>query len=348
MTKHLVLDCGIFGLQRFGGISNFWSQLVQHAQREWTAGCTLVLPAELRFREMPDLSKATIYRETIPNRFARYLTAPMPVRNGILHSAYYRRPARGAGAYIVSVHDFTYERYRTGTARLVHHLQKRRAVERADYILCISESTRADLLEAIPGIDPGRVRVTPLAVDHSTFFPDTAQSDPPPEPYVLFVGERAGYKRFDLAVEALRALPDLRLGIVGAPLAPEERTLLHARLPNRWIEFGRVRSDELRGLYSRAQSFIFPSDYEGFGLPLLEAMACGCPVVAAARSSFPEVVGGAGLLAASQDAEVYAALINTLSDTSHRSQLVEKGLARAQQFSWRHTFDGIVNVYREA
>lgn len=344
----LVLDCNIFGLQRFGGISNYWAQMMSRVDEDFGVHCTFIMPRDPLFSGIPHIKAASAIAERFPNRLARFVRAPVPAGTAVFHSSYYRQPARRVGSYIVSVYDFTYERYRTGLPRLVHRLQKEAAIRAADTVLCISESTRSDLLQQLPDVNLRKVHVTPLAMASATFYPDPVEKYRVMAPYVLFVGAREGYKRFDLAVDAMRPLTGLRLGIVGAALSDEERGQLTAKLGDRWIAFGSVSNEELRQVYSNAYAFIFPSDYEGFGLPLLEAMACGCPVVAADRSSFPEVVGAAGLLAEEQTADAYSALIARLEASALRSDLIARGFERAALFGWDKTFASTAAFYREA
>jgi mannosyltransferase len=268
----------------------------------------------------------------------------VPAATSVFHTSYYRLPSTRPEKYVVSVYDFIYERYRHGLARHVHSAQKMASLRRADAILCISDATRRDVIEFCGGVDPDRLHVTHLGVDPDTYFPDVAET-PDNETTVLFVGQRAGYKRFELAVEAVRQCSSLMLGVVGPPVTPDERQLLSTRLGLRWREFGSVSSSELRRLYSSVFAFIFPSDYEGFGLPVLEAMASGCPVVAANTSSLPEVGGDAALYAATQRADEYAAHLDHLLDRQVREQIVNSGIARAAQFSWQKTFDRTIAAY---
>ncbi len=245
---------------------------------------------------------------------------------------------------MVSAYDFTYERYRTGLARQVHTWQKLTSLRRADAVLCISNATKQDALEFCHGIDASKLHVTHLGVDLDTFKPDRI-ADSGNEMTVLFVGQRAGYKRFDLAVDALRQCPRLKLGVIGPPLTDSERASLHTILGERWHEFGSVGTAQLRRLYSTAFAFIFPSDYEGFGLPVLEAMACGCPVIAANLSSLPEVGATAAHYAAEQRGDAYAALLIALEDEATRDAAVGAGIARAAEFPWAKTFDQTLSVY---
>ena len=204
------------------------------------------------------------------------------------------------------------------------------------YFLTNSENTRNDLLNAYPTVDERRTVVTPLAADTSIFFPpedvaaELADS-------VVFVGQRAGYKRFDLAVEAV-ARSHYTFVVVGSPLTKDEILLLQDKLSNRWRFLGRLSDAELRSVYGGAYAFIYPSDYEGFGLPILEAQACGCPVVAANRSSFPEVGGVSTLYAKEQTADAYLECLTRMERSDLRLDLKNQGYANVKRFSWDKTF----------
>ncbi len=339
--QRLVLDSIIYGLQRFGGISNFWSQLI--AARPPFDDINILLPRTVRAGMLPDLAGVTVGRETLPTSLARYLPVSVGGRNDVFHTSYYRRPLGTVDHYVTSVYDFTYERYFGGLALRVHHHQKAASINAADLCVCISEATRSDLLTQFPRIDPSRTRVVPLGVDVLEFYSDP--SPVRPAPYVLFVGQRQGYKRFDLALAAVAQVPDLSLAIAGPPLSNEEKAMIERQLPGRWHEHAGVGREMLRRLYSDAFAFLFPSDYEGFGLPILEAMACGCPVVAADRSSFPEVAGAAALLAAHQNADAYAELLRSLHHRDVQERLVRAGTERVALFSWQRCFEQLWECY---
>jgi len=347
--QHLTLDCVIFGLQRFGGISNYWARLLDQATVSPRLITHLVLPRQLSFQEFDPawIRGSAPLRERLSTQVSRYMRAPVSDHGAVFHTSYYRLPRCRVARYIVSAYDFTYERYRSGLARYVHTAQKLASLRRADAVLCISQSTKRDVLEFCPRIDPARLHVTHLGVDTQVFFPDAA-TIAGQEATVLFVGQRTGYKRFDLAADAVRQCPRLRLGVVGPALSGAERDMLQAKLGTRWHEFGPVGAAELRRLYASVFAFIFPSDYEGFGLPVLEAMACGCPVVAANASSLPEVGAGAALYAAEQRADAYARLLDELGDSATRAAQVRAGIVRAAAFSWSKTFDQTLSVYMEA
>jgi mannosyltransferase len=346
-TYPITLDCIIFGLQRFGGISNYWAKLVDSVSGDPTLECNLILPNGTTYVDFNDewTQRIPFKREVLDPQIARYLPVNTDGGGGVFHTPYYRLPRKKNKKYVVTVHDFTYERYRTGLARFVHSRQKLASILRADAVLCVSESTRRDVIEFCPGVETEKLHVIHLGVDGETFYQESAGPSNANEQTVLFVGQRGGYKRFDLAVEAVRQSPRLYLGIVGPKLTYAERALLLAQLGNRWQEFGPVSTSDLRRLYSSAFAFIFPSDYEGFGLPILEAMACGCPVVAAALSSLPEVGGNAAHYAASQTGESYASALSTLNFGAVREDAIRRGIERVAQFDWFQTLQKTKAVY---
>lgn len=344
------LDSIIFGLQRFGGISTYWHQLLMHWGEDFGVDCEVVMPEPVisGLKLAPELAKLPVVHDRRNTRLARYLRA-LPTTCAIQHSSYYRAPASSRTASVMTVYDFIYERYRSGLARQVHGFQKSRALHRADVILSISHSTRADLLERYPSINPSRVVVTHLAHDAHVFRPmeAEAQRDPGLVNQVLFVGQRAGYKQFALAVEALRNLPDLELLIVGPPLTPEEEQTLRSVLPGRWSCRDGVHNEALRQIYAQCFALVYPSDYEGFGLPVLEAMACGAPVVCSHVSSIPEVGGDAALYAERQAGEAYAERLVALFDADFNAEIRRKSLENAEKFSWQRCFAETAAVYRQ-
>jgi mannosyltransferase len=342
------LDSIVFGLQRLGGISTYWIELCRHLARNPEIELHLRMPRNnisVAAADMLALARR-VSTDRLPTRIGRYLPSRVE-RGAVHHSSYYRRPWSPLEISVVTVYDFVYERFRTGLPRAVHSWQKGSAIRRADGVLCISENTRRDLLDLYPDVDPARVIVTPLGVAFDRFFPAPAnEGNPALADVVVFVGQRGGYKRFDRAVEGVSRVPSLRLGIVGNDLTGEETAFLDRHLARRWLWLGRAPDDALRRIYGSCFAFIYPSSYEGFGLPVLEAMACGCPVVTNRLSSLPEVAGDAALYSGSQAADGYAEQLSRLADSSLRARLIDAGLSRSRQFHWSRTISGTVQFYR--
>jgi glycosyltransferase involved in cell wall biosynthesis len=232
-----------------------------------------------------------------------------------------------------------------------HAEEKRRAIMAAQAVICISENTKNDLLERYP-VAPEKVRVTHLA----SAIDASLANGPEPVPerrYFLYVGLRYGYKNFNglltAFARALSARPDLALCVVGAPFSDSESKLIAGLGLTTAVEhYGQVSDAHLAKLYQQSVAFVYPSFYEGFGIPPLEAMACGTPVVASNRSSIPEVVGDAALLFDPEKTdELTDILIKLADDSPERQRLIAKGLERVKAFSWNKTVSQTLQIYRE-
>lgn len=344
----VTLDSIVLGLQAYGGISNYWGRLLQHFAALDSIESHVILPKGIQCFEYNESwnGNSTLQKEIVPTSISRYLKVHDEHLCDVFHTSYFRMPRNSSKRYVVSVYDFIYERYKKGPARWIHSWQKLRSIRRADAVICISNTTRDDVLHYIPEIDPSRVHVVYLGVDRSTFFPEPTDRYIRLKNTVLFVGQRAGYKRFDLAVAAIAQCQNLSLGIVGPNLTDLEIGQLNMQLNGRWYSLGHVSSSELRSYYSSAFALIYPSDYEGFGLPILEAMACGCPVVAAYAASLPEVGGIAAVYAREQIAELFAAALTQLYNSAvYRQTVISAGLQQVNLFSWERTFSDTLSVY---
>jgi glycosyltransferase involved in cell wall biosynthesis len=309
---------------------------------------------ELHVHELPRWTKAvrSIARVVQRRRFRR-LQRAMPA--DVLHPTYYGLLSQTAWdacglPVVLTVHDLIHERFRTELDPQGETAErKRQAVAAADAIICVSQHTKADLLE-IYAPPAEKISVIPHASDLQP-----SDLAPPPTngpPYFLYVGSRATYKNFARLLDALQAIAgrhaDVELQVVGPPFQAGERTRIEQLgLQHRIRHCGHVADRELVPLYRGSVAFVYPSLYEGFGIPVLEAMSCGCVVVASNRTSIPEVVGGAGLLFDPSSTEALAAcLADLLESPARRQALIDQGFRRAQQFSWERTAEQTVAVYR--
>lgn len=226
-----------------------------------------------------------------------------------------------------------------------------RLARRADRILTGSHYTKGEIVELL-GIDPARVVVTPYGVDER-FLP--APAVPArlalDRPYVACLGTLEPRKNVAAAVRAFAALEDDSYALVvvgGGGWDGGEVEAAARAAAGRVVLTGYVDDHELVGLLGAARAFLYPSLYEGFGFPPLEAMACGTPVITSDRASLPEVVGDAALVVDPRDdVALAAALRRVLEDPALAADLRERGLRRAALYSWRRCAEATVDVYRE-
>ena len=284
----------------------------------------------------------------------------------LFHSPDFVLPPVGSTPAILTIHDLSFMRVpECFVPGFRSYLEKAvsRGVRRAGRILADSENTRHDLIELL-GVEPGRVVVLYPGVE-SRFEPvcDADVLDQVraryrlPDHFILGLGTLQPRKNFVGLIEAFAQLlahsqdvcRNLRLVIVGGEgwLAEDiPAAVARLGLEERVRLVGFVEDVDLPALYSLASVFAFPSLYEGFGLPVLEAMACGTPVVAADNSSLPEAAGNAGLLVPAKAPPALAkALESLLTDSSLRDQMVAAGLKQARKFTWPKSAQQLLSLY---
>lgn len=337
----VAIDGIIFSLQRHGGISVYFQQLLKHMEKnKFHATLTLEAPVFQNTREYGSFISA----EHRPGRlFERYRPCRTSNNTAVFHSSYYRLSSEPSLPTVVTVHDFIYERYQRGPRQWVHTAQKNAAIRAAQAVICISESTKDDLLEFV-GETPGQ-KIHVIHNGVADVFKNL-RLEPSDMPFVLFVGQRAGYKNFCVALAAMEFLPDLELQCVGGgPIRPEELKGIPDSVARRVRHLGFVSDEELNVLYNRALCLVYPSSYEGFGIPVVEAMRAGCPVVSTDCKAVLEVGRDALTVVADADPRAMAdSILKTVS--SERSNLIKKGLAVAQGYSWDATHRQTLEIYR--
>ena len=269
------------------------------------------------------------------------------LRPDIYHAIDLKLPGRSPVPMVVTLHDLI--PWAWGGPRMRGERFRfwlgRRLLKRADLVLAVSKATADDAVRHA-GVNKGRIRVVPEAADPA--FKPMAGADRRVrrrwgiEPgYLLFVGALDARKDPAALLRAWRAAravrPELELVIAGDPGRQAPPAMPGAKL------LGHVETDELVDLYSAAGCLVFPSRYEGFGLPCLEAMACGCPVAAFRNSSMPEVVGSAGELVPDGEADALGRAAATLSEAPDRAR--RAGLERAKMFDWRKAARQTIAAY---
>ena len=348
-------DDQIVNHQPRGGVSRYFVELASAFRDDPDLGVTIDL--DWRASTNVHAVAAGLGRSTDPRRrrlerVVRRLPS-LSRRPDLVHPTYYYPvglPAKDGPPMVVTVVDMIPELLPEFWPDRNPHLAKEAYARQADAIVCISESTRNDMLRLYGPLD-GLVEVVPLAVS-AEFAPGRPALPGLPDGYLLFVGNRAMYKDFAVAAEAfagIRAVyPDLILAVVGGgKFTKAEREALRRLSIEQSVQRIEARDDdELAAVFGGALAFVFPSRYEGFGLPTLEAMASGTTVVLADSSSHPEVGGDVALYFPPGDADALGSqLLRLIGDAELRASLVGRGLERAAGFTWHRTAELTRDLY---
>jgi glycosyltransferase involved in cell wall biosynthesis len=358
-------DFQIFMDQFYGGISRYIYELALRVNRADEFSSKVLAPIyKNRYPRPGDgimrgiaLPGAPVNRRIY--RAVNWIASPLVdgfAGADILHETYYQLrpiPLRRK-AVVLTVYDMIHERfhelfpYNDGTI-----LRKEAAIRRADHIICISESTRRDLLEYfdLPELKVSVVHLgfNPTSEDVQGALPVVA----PDRPFLLYVGDRKKYKNFEglLRAYATSSLLSKEFCLVcfgGDAFDAEEFQLLRRYgVNNGRVVYAGYSDEVLFELYRQATLFVCPSKYEGFGIPLLEAMYSGCPVACSNTSSLPEVAGDAAIYFNPHDPESIREVLETLAESdSMRAELTILGRKRASLFSWDKCATETMSLYR--
>lgn len=344
----LYLDNIIFSIQRHGGVSVLWGNLIQHL---------LDQNIETKFLDYRNSNlniirsslcipgKNLISNESTPILFERYKDVRIKGNNPIiLHSSHYRICNHYNVKNITTVHDFTYEYFFRGIAKKIHTWQKYRAIKNSEIIICISKNTKNDLMRFLPEIPERKMRIVYNGVSDD-YYPIAHSLKDQYNDYVLFVGGRQSYKNFEYAISCVKEIKK-KLLIVGSPLNDKERkTVIKYLGIEGYKEIIHPSNILLNQLYNSVFCLIYPSLYEGFGIPVIEAQKAGCPVIAMGSSSIPEIIGDYPLLLNSSSLSEFKSKIQIMSQ--NRADIISAGLENSKRFSWDKMTKEYVNIYNE-
>ena len=366
----IFLDPQIFYLQKFGGISRiyaeFWS--ICKEKKDVEIVCPLFYSENLHLREKNLYPKRLtfLFDKNYPGK--KYINAILKRINkqkanfalnkndfDIFICTYYEpyfinrihhKP------YIATVFDMIHEifpEYFGGEEKLKS--SKRTVCEKSNKIIAISASTKRDILKFYPTISDDKVRVIYLSQSIDTS--ETMTISWLPSKYVLFIGKRELYKQFDTLLKAMIPVlaKDSEIKIVcaggGKLSATETENLKAMNLLDKVIQ-NNFQDNELNTIYQKAELFVFPSEYEGFGIPALESMICGCPVILSKTSSLPEIAEDAALYFEPNNVAALTEAINSiLEDETLRETLIAKGYEQAAKFSWEKMTDEYLETAKE-
>jgi len=359
----VAFDHQIFAQQRYGGISRYFYELATRlsADTEVSVIAPLYINSYLaaesgriltRGKHVRSGSKFALSAVDLVNRFA-LPPAWRGLNPDIVHETYFAMKPAGRGRRrVVTMYDMIYELFADEfpDAKQVT-AAKRAAVNRADHVICISETTRRDLVR-LCDVDPARTSVVHLGYSMTDDATDDEQPRLEGRPTLLYVGNRRGYKNFGTLLKAYASSPVLRefelVAFGGHGVLREEQRQISRLGLNERVRFESGADRELAARYRAASAFIYPSMYEGFGIPPLEAMSHGCPVVCSNAGSIPEVVGDAGLYFDPTSVEDLRTVLERVVTTDQlQTDLRARGYARLDEFSWDKCAAETLQIYTQ-
>jgi mannosyltransferase len=320
----VTFDNIIYSLQRVGGISVVWTEILKRACVDPELSVRMLeYPMNNILRAQTKIPETMIIPKSL-RCLERYREPEFnPMKPTIFHSSYFRICQNPNVHNVTTVHDLTYHFYRKGLPKAVHLWEEKKALKHSEAVICISENTKRDLLRFYPWIPEERIHVIYNGVSDA-FYP---MPEVEKKGYLLYVGNTSvDYKRYDVAQEVAKK--------TGLEL----------------VTASAVTTEQLNKMYNEALCLLYPSDYEGFGIPVIEAQKAGCPVIAQESSSIPEIIGRKGLMvkhgSVSQMADAMAEIVMELKSRP-TNEIIQTGMENAKRFSWDKTYEQVKNVYRE-
>jgi len=363
---NILYDGIIYSLQPQGGITRYANEIIKGvAQSEDVS----VLMHRSRYNESPVNGVDCTPSLPLHGKVLKYLAMPCDAyltnkyiasqkyAKGVFHSTYYTHYKALQIPQVITVHDMIHERFdhfNTITGRMFTK-KKKDVIQKADHIICISEQTKQDLQE-LYGIPERNMTVIYHGVS-TMFFESVTEHDRDEfrhvhdvqNPFLLFVGTRGAYKNFDNFITAYAAWNNADVHVVvagGGELTKAEQKLVETlNIKNRVHVLGNVPDSQLRTAYAEAHALVFPTAYEGFGLPLLESFATGTPVIANDIPVFREIAGDLPLYI---DAENQTSMISAFMSVAEKAYAydAEKLQQHAAQFTWEKTVQQTIEAYK--
>jgi glycosyltransferase involved in cell wall biosynthesis len=361
----IMYDHQIFTSQRYGGISRYFSEIISGLKKY--NDIQIEIPIILSNNEYLKSKQLANFIDLFSNihfkgktRLFNLVNKPNTIISlkkqnyDIFHPTYYDPyfiDYIGKTPFVLTVYDMIHEKFPEMFSKKDKTSQyKKLLAEKATKIVAISKSTKKDLIEIL-GIDELKIDV--IYLGSSMFLKQTSSKTKIelPEKYILFVGSRGGYKNFDRFLTGVAPILKIDQNIYvvcvggGAFNTHEQQKMEELGVRKKIIQYN-INDETLPYIYQNALCFVFPSLYEGFGLPILEAFSCGCPLLCTNTSSFPEIAGDAAYYFDPYNSEsIYNAILTVMTDNAIREQLIIKGYERLKYFTWERTVAETIKVY---
>ncbi|TDD78208.1 glycosyltransferase family 4 protein [Flavobacterium caseinilyticum] len=359
----IILDNIIYSKVNQGGVSNYWFELSKYLLHQSEDEVFFHEESNVfdNFHRQQLEIPTDAFLSNAKGKFS-ILSRVKPIKYEsedffLYHSSYYRA-LKGVPNHreVTTIHDFTHNYFSPPHKRFVHNQLKFSAIKRSKGLICVSQNTYNDLRKFCPVRSDQKIEIIHNGVSDD-YFPIKNYSDLEleffrenklEENYVIYVGTRTNYKNFNFVFELLKVSKNIKLVVVGNQLTAAERKLFSDDLLRRTVIFTGITNVELNLLYSNAIALVYPSSYEGFGIPILEAMRAGCPVIALDNSSISEVAGNAGILLKQLEIAEFKENIENLQDNaSFRAEIIGKGIEHSKPFSWEKCCQETHNFYKE-
>jgi len=377
----ILYDHQVFTSQKYGGISRYFVEIISHLPDEIASEISIqysdnvYLHKQLGFEQLkpvfnpfdqflfgwPIVGKRTLFqwmKKQFPKRYedCYTLNKTMNVQLiktqefDIFHPTYYDDyflEYLGNKPFVLTIHDMIHELYPELLNEPYLSIKKKRLAEKAAHIIAVSENTKKDIVD-IFCIPEEKISV----IYHASSL--TKQTDTLlqlPEKYFLFVGNRSGYKNFLFFVQALAPIlkqeKDVAVVCTGSHFNSEELAVLNSLNIKKYFINIFVEEDKMFDLYNQAIALIFPSYYEGFGIPIIEAFESSCPVLLSDASCFPEIAQEGALYFPAKDTkQMRFCLEEILHNVALRQNLINKGMLRGKKFSWKNSAQQTYEVYK--
>lgn len=356
---NVLYDFQMFWHQKFWGVSRYHAEL-SNISKQYNINIDILTYGVKNFYLNRNLNKSADLLALLIGRRKVYLLNKILTKKqlnnkhyDIIHPTWYDPyifDLKGNSKIVVTIHDMIHELFWQDTQQ-DEIVRKREAIYNSDAIIAISENTKRDILKLYPDIPSDKISVIYHGTSHLPSMKKPSNFKVP-EKYILFVGGRHDYKRGMFVAKALKELlekyADIKILYIGGGNfnKKELQYIEELGLTNRIMQHD-VDDQSLAYLYANAICFVYPSLYEGFGLPILEAFDNNCPVICANNSSLPEVGGNAALYFDNEDAGKLAKAVEMLfTDNSIRQKCIELGRIRCKEFTWEKCFEETSKVYR--